>query len=222
MSLENRVPLIIGIVPLLVFHLTHVLSAAAGHVPWCIPYWQGCTSISATGRAGLSFYVFKAVMLPAAVLLWWFWRGCWRRLLLAEAPGSRAPGFLLLGTLGAIFLSIYTAALGLQGDNFQLARRIGVICFFGFTFLSQLLFTWHLERRQLGGPLRHLLTAICLTTLLAGLLTVILDVSLANYADYEDSFEWSITLLMQMYFVASHWVWRSLGNSRPAFISYPK
>ena len=48
------IPLIIGTCPILLFHVTHFLSFQEGCLPWCIPYWDSCTSISATGRSGQS------------------------------------------------------------------------------------------------------------------------------------------------------------------------
>jgi hypothetical protein len=49
------------------------LAYAAGLMPWCIPYIDSCTSISATGREPPAFFVFKALMIPAAMLLMAYW-----------------------------------------------------------------------------------------------------------------------------------------------------
>ena len=42
--------LLTGLLPLLVVNIAYVMSAGGGHIPQCIPYLQGCTSISAAGR----------------------------------------------------------------------------------------------------------------------------------------------------------------------------
>lgn len=55
-----------------------------------------------------------------------------------------------------------------------------------------------------------------------GLLTLILDVTLENYDDYddyEDAFEWIIALLLQCYFIVSHWSWKNLQVKRGEAIS---
>ncbi len=52
-----------------------------------------------------------------------------------------------------------------------------------------------------------------------GLLTLILDVTLENYDDYEDAFEWIIALLLQCYFIVSHWSWKNLQVKRGEEIS---
>lgn len=212
MTWEKAIPLLIGTCPLLIFHLTHYLSASQGYVPWCVPYWEGCTSISATGRQGSAFVVFKITMLPVAVLLWLYWRGAWNRLCRTTGWTAPRPWFMQLGLPATVFLMVYTIALGISGDVFQLTRRIGITGYFGLTFLSQLMFTRELVRLGLGGRPRHGLTAICLVILLTALVSFYLDLRLENYADYEDSFEWSVTLMLQMFFLLSWWVWRDMDR----------
>ena len=54
--------------PVLCVLLNHWLSIRGGYIPDCIPYFEGCTSISSTGRHGVSYWLFKAMMLPQALL----------------------------------------------------------------------------------------------------------------------------------------------------------
>ena len=112
--------------------------------------------------------------------------------------------------IGAIFLIVYTLALGAVGDMFQLQRRVGIIVFFTFTYLAQLLFTRRVEKLALSDPTRPIQLTLCSTVLAIGLLTLILDVTIENYDDYEDAFEWIIALLLQCYFIVSHWTWKNL------------
>jgi hypothetical protein len=56
------IALLCGLVPLLTVHVCYVLSASAGVIPTCSPYLDGCTSISATGRHGWGYVLFKAGM----------------------------------------------------------------------------------------------------------------------------------------------------------------
>lgn len=206
----SLLPLFLGFCPLLVFHLTHYLSARQGYVPWCNPYLDGCTSISATGRDGIAFFVFKLAMLPTAWLLYLYWQLAWQRVRLLMRPGQFQPWTRHLGSLAAFFLVLYTLALGLEGDGFQLTRRIGVIFFFTFTYLCQLLFTYQQGHLGLNTRTHPWQVALCALVLALGLLTLVLDLRLANYDDYEDSFEWGITALLQAYFVLSFWSWREL------------
>lgn len=68
------------ILPTLAININYLIAAFEGHVPWCNPYWDSCTSISATGRQGTAFLFFKGTMLPLAFLYWYYWYQCSLRL----------------------------------------------------------------------------------------------------------------------------------------------
>ena len=61
--------LAIGLLPIAIVHLCYAISVNAGHVPLCLPYLEGCTSISRAARHGMANHVFKAAMLPIAGLM---------------------------------------------------------------------------------------------------------------------------------------------------------
>lgn len=201
------VPLLTGVLPIVAINITYLVSASEGYVPWCVPYWDSCTSISATGRSGTAFFIFKITMIPAAILLMWYWILAAKKL---DSFGNTGHTILVIGVIGAIFLIVYTIALGAVGDMFRLQRHIGIIIFFTFTYLAQLLFTYSVEKFALADPTWPIQLAICSTVLVIGLLTLILDITLENYDDYEDAFEWIIALLLQCYFIVSHWSWKNL------------
>ena len=70
----NFLPLLTALLPALAINFCYLLAASQGHVPWCIPYLEGCTSISATGRQAPESYLFRALIIPTAVLLVFYWR----------------------------------------------------------------------------------------------------------------------------------------------------
>ena len=70
----NWIPLAAVLLPAVGVHVSYALAAAQGHVPWCLVYLDGCTSISSTGRAAPERFVFLGTVLPTAVLLMMYWR----------------------------------------------------------------------------------------------------------------------------------------------------
>lgn len=204
-------PLFIGMFPIVVINMTYLISAYEGYVPWCIPYWDSCTSISATGRHGMAYYIFKGTMIPAAMLLMWYWIMAARKL---NRFGRTVHVIPVIGVIGAIFLIVYTLALGATGDTFRLQRRIGIIIFFTFTYLAQLLFTSRVKKLALADPTLPIQLMLCTIVLSMGILTLLLDVTLESYDNYEDAFEWVIALLLQCYFIVSHWSWKNLRADR--------
>lgn len=201
-----------GLLPLLCVHLTYVLAASHGHVDWCVPYWDSCSSISATGRELPEKLVFKLLMLPAAVCALLFWWLAHRWLHLACKRGSRA--MLYTGIVAALFLMLYVVALG-EGNEFRWARQTGIILFFSLTYVAQLCF---LLRVGLSGPhggvVRRIFRWQCGMALLLlgiGVLSVVLDATWLNYDSIEDAFEWIMMLFIAAQFCSHHPLWKASG-----------
>ncbi len=207
-NIPSVVAAINGLLPILAIHTTYLVSATQGHVPWCFPYLESCTSISATGRHGAAYFVFKGTMIPSAMLLALYWYLAYQWLRSLGDTGVVPRTIFVLGALGGLFLIIYTVALGAAGDHFRLQRRIGIIFYFTFTYLSQLLMVWRMSKLQIYEETRKLLLGLCITTLAIGISTLLLDQILDNYDDYEDAFEWIIALLVHLYFLVTVVTWR--------------
>lgn len=186
---------LVAIVPVLSVNANYLISSAADYIPDCFVYIDGCTSISATGRYGVSYWLFKAFMLPQAVLLVYFWRGVVRRV---PAPGARDT-VIIAGTIGAAFLVLYTVFLGSQGDFYRLMRRYGVFVFFLGTFIAQIAATRRLARQGAGGALRAQQALLVVMFLLA-----LAEVPLGTFGMQDDQaenvIEWNFSLLMQGWF----------------------
>jgi hypothetical protein len=198
-----------GVLPIASVHLTYLVAASQGHVPWCFPYIDSCSSISATGRHGAGFYLFKATMIPAALLLMLFW-GLARSWLRQLADKSRYPdSIVVLGIIGALFLIVYTVALGASGDVMRLQRRIGIIIYFSFTFLAQFLLIYRLQKGITNNPLVPYIRRLCYFTLSVGIGSLVVDALVDNYSDYEDAFEWVLALLVHCYFLMLWCLWRN-------------
>ena len=204
---------IVAAVPVLTVNANYLLSASAGYIPDCFVYVEGCTSISATGRYGASYWIFKAFMLPQAWLLVLFWRGVVRR---APAPGRRDT-VIIAGTIGAAFLVLYTVFLGSQGDIYRLMRRYGVFVFFLGTFIAQIAATRRLARRDGGGGALRTQQGLLGVMFLLALAEIPLGTFGLQDDQAENVIEWNFSLLMQAWFAT--WLFvaipgRSIASGR--------
>lgn len=203
--------ILLFVLPTLAININYGIAVSEGYVELCNPYWDGCTSISATGRNGTAFLFFKATMLPIALLYFYYWSLCSR---LLNRMGYEKQTIRNLGFFAVFALILYTISLGALGDNFRLLRRIGIIFYFTLTYLCQLLIVYRLGvlgRQDFSQTLQKLM---CLFILSIGVLTLFLDVLLPNYDDYEDAFEWSIALLLHINFLLAAWDWRLLEKMK--------
>lgn len=198
-----------ALTPLITVHTTFMVSVLEGYVSWCIPYWDSCTSISRTGRNGTAYFIFKGAMLPAATLgiLFWYLNSRWLYQL-----GSRSRGrhwIPWLGLIACASLAAYTMALGHEGDGFNLTRRIGVVLYFSFTFIAQLLISAALMRHPLWQRNGGRLLRLCELTLAVGILSVILTALVPEiYGQVNHSFEWVLALLINLHAIWVAVLWK--------------
>lgn len=212
-------PLWVGLLPLGGVTASYLLAVTEGHVASCIPFIDGCTSISSTGRSPPEAYVFRATFMPSAILLMLYWRLVYVWLRSINSPVSPSVRALpYLGLFAGVFLLIYTTVVGAVGEIYALHRRIGVTLFFASNIMAQMLFTRHLLILRSHGRIPRQQRApdiklgLCGLILACGLL--ILPKYLAGW-DTDNIVEWNVALLSQLYFLATYFLWRSLGV-RPA------
>ena len=171
--------LLAGLLPAAASLLALGLSIRLELVPACNPFIEGCVSVSRAARQGLPNTLFRALVLPAAVLQALGWVFVARGLLAADSAAgegrAQTPlGLRALAGLGiaaAVALVLYGAFLGTEGAAYRVLRRYGTVVYFGFSCLCLLITGAAMQRlqaAQVPGLPRALQRAI--PTLLALLL----------------------------------------------------
>lgn len=201
-SALSRLPWLLVALPIAAVHLSYAISASNAYVPWCIPYIDGCTSISRAARHGDANILFKALMLPYAALLAVFWHQLSGRLRqLRPDAGKRARSVRLLGITAALFLVLYTVFLGIDGEFYQWLRRYGITVFFGFSVLAQMLTLALLNPLLRGEPkLRLSMLGFCGLLLTLGLLSLPLQHFSADAKAAMNALEWNYAALMCLFY----------------------
>ncbi len=211
-------PLIGGLLPAIAAVAALWLAFALDLVPPCNPFLDGCVSISRAARHDLPNHVFRALVLPAAVLqaLTWMLCAAWLKGLQADARGWLRV-LPWLGVLAGAFLVLYGTFLGTEGLAYRWMRRYGVILYFGFTYLSMLIASgalWRLARAGaivLPARLDRWLVVLCVITLAIGLIQVFAPPLLGSEDlknRLENILEWYAALAFTLFFLALAWLWR--------------
>ena len=189
--------------------VAYVLAAGAGHIPECFPHLSGCTTISASGRYGTAYFVFKATILPAAALLAGYWILCgeWLR-----AAGDSRVGWrrcmVAVGVIGAVALVVYATFLGSDGETYRALRRYGTVVFFGLTYIAEAMLAQRMQTLLPRSTLSRITTALLLAMLLEGLVLGALvnlagaPVALRNIA------EWHVASALLFYPILTWLGWR--------------
>ena len=208
--------IIITILPLIATNAVYLLSAYEGNVPWCNPYFDGCTTISKAARSGNSIYIYRATMIAYSVLLIWFWiyTSQWLLKLLGEVT-RLSKTIMWLGIIGALFLMVYIDFLGTTGEINRFMRRYGIMIFFTFTPLAQvLLLKLHFKALSaaasdnLKRPVLNFQLYVLLIMCIIGIVSIILDVAQLKTYQSENIVEWTFAFLLNMYFAGMVIIWR--------------
>jgi hypothetical protein len=219
--LLRLLPLITGFAPIFAVHVSYLIGIRAGILPACIPYIEGCISISATGRYPPASFLFKSVMMPEAILMavYWLFSVAWLRSLSRTADRSDKVGtsIAVFGVAGALFLIVYVTFLGTQGPVYDFMRRYGVYLYFLFTVVAQLILISKVMSVSSGLRIRGVVAitkiqlAIALIPFALGILNLVLKAVLEDADAAENIIEWIFALLMQSYFLLSYFSWRATG-----------
>jgi len=210
-------PLIAGIVPFVGVHVCYVVAVRYGHLPACIPYIDGCTSISATGRYPPANLLFRAFELPSAALLVvvWYFTVAWLRALRPALGNSVAVAILFSGIIGALALIVYVTFLGTSEPFYGFMRRFGIYFYFLGTVLAQLFVALSLRnvRNESLGKLPDAMLWISLLPFALGIFNLVQKAVLpyATADSLENSIEWIASTMMQAYFVVLFLAWRRTG-----------
>lgn len=217
--LIRLLPLLAGIAPVIAATVAHRLAIDAGILADCIPYFEGCTSISATGRGMPHALVFKPVhyLFAVALLFVWHFTSLWLNSL-RDSPVVRPHRALLsFGYAGALALVIYLTFLGTTEAFYEFMRRFGIYFYFLGTVVAQVLTALSVRSIAASGSrLRRQATALLALSLLPivlGLANFAQKAVIENHDPIENSIEWIAALSMQSFFVVLYFAWRGTGFS---------
>ncbi len=212
-------PLIAGFVPIIASFGALAIGIGAGTLEACFPPLDGCLSISATGRKPPGSFLFKALMLPQAVLVFavFVLSARWLGLLAPALNPQRQQIIWIAGTIAAIAMIVYVTYLGTREPIYEFMRRGGIYFYFVGVVVAEITLALGLQRvaqarddavlaRQSAWLLR-----LCLAPLVLGILNLVLKSVLADADAPENAIEWIASLCLQAYMLLLFFVWRRTG-----------
>ncbi|WP_334028479.1 hypothetical protein [Alteromonas sp. P256] len=210
--IPRAIAMICVFLPFIAVHTTLLIGIFVGNLEPCNPYWSSCHSISATGRQYPEFFVFKALLIPTAVLMSAYWLLLYQWVQQVTEGAYKAKPLVLMGIIASIALVIYTVTLGAEGNAYGLARRIGVIFYFAFSAFAHLLLlgyvdkvdTHHLNIVTEQNRLSISATILIVTAIFSAIVGYVFP---EFWDEWENAYEWWFSLLMisMFYQVGSMW-----------------
>jgi hypothetical protein len=213
--------ILVIILPLLASNGAYLLSAYEGFVPWCMPYIDGCTTISQAGRSGNTIFFYRAVVFPYSVLLilFWLYSTSWFELLHGHTT-KIARIIFWLGLAGSISLLLYIDFLGTTGEINRFMRRIGAMLYFTLTPLAQSLMLnqhYNILRKKpevsIKPKVLQYQLIILLLMLIIGAISILLVVTDNITYEIENIVEWNFSLLLNLYFLGMIFIWKDYRHA---------
>ena len=200
--------LLTALSPIVGINLAYWIGVQYDNLPACIPYIDGCTSISSTGRYAPGDRLFRAVMLPQSVLLavTWYVTALWLRAARPNAHRSSNTA-LVSGLVGALALIVYVSYLASNDPFYEIMRRYGIYVYYVATVIAQIAVSLALP----ASRLRRVMLGIMVTPFVLGLANFVQKAVLPEPDNIENVIEWIVSLLMQLWFVALWVAWRRSG-----------
>ncbi|WIO73259.1 hypothetical protein QP938_08050 [Porticoccaceae bacterium LTM1] len=196
-------PLLCALLPFVALHAGFIVAAQSELISWCVPYWDGCASVSKVGRQLPITLIYRGLIIPGMVMGALFWLLVPNTLTSwSNSPVKRS--MMLCGVLGCLFIVVYCVALGEQDRVYRLFRYAGVMFGVGFTVAAQILMTKWLKREisTAEGALQAM--TICLWSyLIMAFLSVSGQLLLPElYEEYiRSSLEWWLFLLVSLWYL---------------------
>lgn len=211
----HHIAWIVCLVPIIAAHGAYFIGLWQGVASECVPYFEGCTSISRAARNGDAIFLFRGLMMPTAAFLviFWYLQSIW----LKQITHKPHPVVFVLGTIGAVFLVLYADFLGTEGDFYEFMRRYGITFYFAMTILAQMLSIRSLQRVKstLDGKIkRYLSIQFLLITIywVLGIANVVIKATGVSWADQsENIIEWHFALYMSFFFGLTAMMWKRSG-----------
>ncbi len=226
MTLPQRIALVALVLPIISIASSYFMSVSTGHVDWCLPYIDGCTTITATGIFYPAAYVFRAGLISSAVvfIIWWY---CVRAWLESVGHPQHHPWIHRIVTFAIIASMLLVASIAVLGEHMEPPSGHRFLwrfhtttagLFFLITAICQILMTWRMRQLQdeLGIKFsriasKQILAALQLLLLAAFMLILIFDLKSDGV---EEIFEWWLATFSCLYFYTTYHDWRDFRLTR--------
>ena len=190
-----------ALLPLVTFNASYLIAAALEHVPSCFTYFEGCTSVSSTGRQLPEALFFKTGMVSLAVILLLLW---YRTAAFLDARVLR-----VFATVMVVGLLLYAITLGMQDETMQFLRRVGINGFAFGTLFTQVSFVVLYRPRQTDATrvLFRWLVFLCIALPVVGIISEISKALGAPRRPTNNIAAWNAFLVSSGYYFVLARVW---------------
>lgn len=201
--------LLTAVLPLVTINASYLLAVYMEHLPACITYISGCTTVSSTGRMAPESMLFRAGMIPTAVLIVLVWNHCSRLLETSPHFDKRIISLRLLAIIAAASLTLYAVTLGFSGDFYRSVRRTGINGFAICNYSAQVLFIVYYRRLRIPETQKILrwLIVVCAMLPVMAIVGEVIKALGGPRHPVNNMLAWNAFVLLSIYFAGIARLW---------------
>ena len=192
------------ILPISTVIISYIASVKLNLVPYCIPNFEGCTSISRAGRNVPVKYFFKPMMFFYSFFLFLYW---YKLLEAFKNIKVSEKKFSFFAFFSVLFFILYIIFLG-EGKIYDFFRRVGIYIYIFFTVITQFLISKKLFYKQKKIKKYFKIKFIkfnyflSLYLIIIGIILLpILAIKIEAFPQVKNIISWNYFLLIQFYFI---------------------
>jgi len=212
MTIANKIQkLSICIFILLLFTVvvSYIFSVQLNLVPSCIPFFDGCTSISRSGRYYPVNMFFKSFLFLSGFCMLGYW---YYHYLFFKHKNKCIQLNVLCGVLSVFFLFLYLIFLGDNSVYYKFFRKIGIFIYLLFSVLSGLMLSiiFYQHKKQFHSKCVYFKLYLNLLLTSTGILLFpFMIAKIENVSDLRNIISWNYFFLIQLNFLMSYFIWKS-------------
>ena len=192
--------------PITTVIISYIASVKLNLVPYCIPNFEGCTSISRAGRNVPIKYFFKIMMFFYSFFLFLYW---YKLLEVIKNIKISEKKFSFFAFLSVLFFVLYIIFLG-EGKIYEFFRRVGIYIYIFFTVITQFLISKKLFYKQKKIKKYFKIKFIkfnyflSLYLIIIGIILLpILAIKIEDFPQVKNIISWNYFFLIKLYFLFS-------------------
>ncbi len=205
----KKISLYIFFIPTITVILSYILSLNLNLVPYCIPIFDGCTSISRTGRYFPVNIFFKSFMFLTGILIIKYWH--------LNFQNFKVKSKLLLinyayviGLISIFFLFLYLVFLG-ENNYYRFFRKVGIFIYILFSIIAELILAIIYYKKIKYFNINFTKLKLCLSiflVLLGIILFPFMIMKLENVSEIRNIVSWNYFFLIQINYLITFLVWK--------------
>ena len=215
MNIKNKIEklsIYIFILTVLTVIFSYFFSLKLNLVPSCIPFLDGCTSISRSGRYYPVNIFFKFFLFLSGFLIIFYW---YYNYIFFKPKNKLIKLNFIFGILSIVFLFLYLIFLGDNSYYYKFFRKIGIFIYLLFSVISGLILSiiYYKQKKKFNSKLVNIkLYLNYLLTSCGIILFPFMVAKIENVSEIRNIISWNYFFLIQINFLLSHFIWKNYSK----------